>query len=208
MNLFKKADLISPLIIGEMIALISLIILNYASISFNLPAMILGWQKYLLVIVLPLLALFSIILAKLLVGKIPVLFQLVKFVLVGASNTFVDLGILNILMLITGFFSGAIYSLFKAFSFICSVVNSYFWNKFWTFEKRETKVGLGEFAKFFLIAGIGFFLNVGIASLIVNVIGPQFGLSKEVWANIGAFLAIFVVFMWNFSGYKFFVFKK
>jgi putative flippase GtrA len=204
----KKADIISPLVIGEIIALIALIILNYPSkLTFALPSFVFAWSKY-LPLILPLLCLLGIYVAKLLVGRIPVLFQLAKFVLVGASNTFVDLGILNILMLITGVFGGVAYSLFKAISFICSVINSYFWNKFWTFEKKETKVGLSEFGKFFVIAGIGFFLNVGIASLVVNIIGPQFGLAKEVWANVGAFLAILVVFMWNFSGYKFIVFKK
>lgn len=199
----KKTDVIAPLIIGEAIALIFL----GASRFLNLPDIVIKLGRY-FPIVLPLLSLFGVFVARLLGKKIPVLFQLAKFVLVGALNTFVDLGILNLLMIIFAVSAGWLYSIFKATSFICSVINSYFWNKFWTYEHKETRVGGREFGKFFSVAGTGFLLNVGIASLVVNVIGPQFGVSSEIWANIGAFVAIICVFIWNFLGYKFLVFKK
>ena len=204
----KKTDYIFPLVIGEAIALIFLAVSKVGiSKALSLPAMVDDFVIY-LPIVLPVLCLAGTIIAHL-VGKIfPVLFQLAKFVLVGALNTFVDLGLMNFLILITGIASGWLYSIFKAASFIASVINSYFWNKFWTYEHKETKVGGKEFGKFFLVAGIGFLLNVGVASFIVNIIGPQFGISSELWANIGAFIAIIAVFMWNFLGYKFLVFKK
>ena len=204
----KKTDYIFPLVIGEAIALIFLAVsrLGIAK-ALSLPEAVDQFAIY-LPIILPLLSLIGTLIAFLIGKAIPVLFQLAKFVLVGALNTFVDLGILNILMLLTGIASGWLYSLFKALSFVTSVVNSYFWNKFWTYERKETKVGGKEFGKFFLIAGIGFFLNVAIASFVVNVVGPQFGISPELWANIGAFIAIICVFMWNFLGYKFIVFKK
>ena len=199
----KKSDIIYPLIIGEVIALIFLGVSRF----LDLPEIILKLGRY-FPIVLPILSLSSVLVAQFIGRKIPALFQLAKFVLVGALNTFVDLGILNLLMIIFAVSAGWFYSLFKATSFICSVINSYFWNKFWTYEQKETKVGGKEFGKFFSVAGTGFLLNVGIASFVVNIIGPQFGVSSEIWANIGAFTAIICVFMWNFLGYKFIVFKK
>jgi len=42
----------------------------------------------------------------------------------------------------------------------------------------------------------------------VNVLGPQFGLSQEIWANIGAIIAAFAALFCNFIGYKFIVFKR
>jgi putative flippase GtrA len=51
-------------------------------------------------------------------------------------------------------------------------------------------------------------LNVGAASLVVNVIGPQFGMSEKLWANVGGIGAAFAVVVWNFIGYKFIVFRK
>ena len=199
----KKIDIIAPLIIGEAIALIFLGI----SSSLDLPDVVIKLAKY-FPIIFPILSVLGVFIASFLGRKIPALFQLAKFVLVGALNTFVDLGVLNLLMFIFRISVGWPYSVFKAFSFTCSVIHSYFWNKFWTYEQKETKVGGQELGKFFLIAGTGFFLNVGIASFVVNVIGPQFGLSSEVWANIGAIIATICVFMWNFLGYKFLVFKK
>jgi len=199
----KKSDIIAPLIIGEGIALIFLGI----SSSLKLPPVVNNLAKY-FPIILPILSVLGVLVASFLGRKIPVLFQLAKFVLVGALNTFVDLGVLNLLMFIFSVSAGWSYSIFKAISFTCSVVHSYFWNKFWTYEQKETGVKGKEFGKFFLIAGTGFFLNVAIASFVVNVIGPQFGLSSKIWANIGAIIATICVFMWNFLGYKFIVFKK
>ena len=97
---------------------------------------------------------------------------------------------------------------FKALSFSIAAVNAYFWNKYWTFEKRETKPGAKEFGKLYIVTGIGFFLNVLIASLVFKTIGPQFGLSDKVWPTFSAGIATFIVFIWNFLGYKFIVFKK
>lgn len=204
----KKADYIFPLVIGEAIALIAVVVSKLGiSKTLSLPEVVDKVIIY-LPIILPLLALVGTVVAFWIGRVFSVLFQLAKFVMVGALNTFVDLGVLNILILVSGVASGYLYSVFKAVSFTISVVNSYFWNKFWTYEHKETKVGGKEFGKFYLIAGVGFLLNVGVASFIVNIIGPQFGVSPELWANIGAFVAIICVFMWNFLGYKFIVFKK
>jgi len=205
----KKINIIAPIIIGEAVALILLGILKYGSLEFPpfINDIIVKWAKF-LPMLLPVLAFSGIFIASFLAKKLLVLFQLAKFILTGVLNTFIDLGILTFLMAVSGFFSGWSYVFFKAFSFTCAVVNSYFWNKFWTYEKKETEGAGKEFRKFYLITGIGFLLNVSIASFIVNIIGPQFGLTTEVWAYIGAILAIICVFMWNFLGYKFIVFKK
>ncbi len=204
----KRVDIIPSLVIGEVVALIFLSVLKYAPKYLpEMPSSIIKLAGY-FPIILPVLSILGVFVASFLVRKIPALFQLAKFVLVGALNTFIDLGILILLLTIFGVTAGLLYSIFKAFSFSCSVINSYFWNKFWTFEKKETRVQTKEFGKFFLIAGIGFFLNVGIASFVVNIIGPQFGLAAETWAMLGAFTAIICVFMWNFLGYKFIVFKR
>jgi len=131
--------------------------------------------------------------------------QAVKFILVGILNTFVDLGVLNLLIFTTGIASGFGYSVFKGVSFTVAVVNSYILNKFWTFKTT------GSFGKFFIVSLIGFGVNVGVASVVVNIIGNQllsFGVSEKIWANVGAIAATFCAMIWNFIGYKFMVFKK
>ena len=118
------------------------------------------------------------------------------------------LGILNFLMWTSGIASGVLYSVFKGSSFALATVNSYFWNKFWAFEKKETEKTGKEFLQFFSVAGLGFLIHLSVATLLVNVVGPQFGLSEKIWANLAAIVAIFFGFSWNFFGYKFLVFKK
>ena len=152
-------------------------------------------------------SLLGIVAADLISKKIPVIFQIAKFFLIGVFNTFVDLGILNFLMWAFAITAGWGFSFFKAISFSIAAVNSYFWNRIWTF-KAESKASGKEFLKFYIVTGIGFFLNVSIASLIVNVVGPQFGMAMKTWANIGAIIAVVCVAAWNFLGYKFIVFKK
>jgi len=206
MNL-KKSDVFSALIIAEVDAWLILAIsqnlkTEIAKVAF-LPMLIKT-----LPILLPLLALAYIFFASFLKEKIPSLFQFVKFTLVGTLNSFLDLGILNLLIALFGITSGILYSLFKIISATISITNSYFWNKFWSFEKKETGVKVEEYSKFYLVSAIGFLLNVGVASFVVNIIKPQFGLSGALWANIGAVIAILCVISWNFSGYKFLVFKK
>ncbi|MDW8280035.1 MAG: GtrA family protein [bacterium] len=143
-----------------------------------------------------------------LIGKIiPVLYQFAKFSAVGTLNSFVDFGVLNLLIFLTNIAFGWWYTLFKAISFICGTTNSYFWNRYWTFE-AEGKPKISEAAKFYTIAIVGGFLNVSVASLVVNgITRPEF-VSVNLWANIGALCCIFSALLWNFSGYKFLVFKK
>ena len=129
--------------------------------------------------------------------------QIVKFVLIGGFNTLIDFSVLNILLITTGITSGLGFSLFKGTSFLVAVLNSYFWNKRWTFASKKD-----VFLQFFMISAVGFVLNVGAASFVVNIVTPQFGLSEQLWANIGAITGTLFVMTWNFLGYKFVVFKK
>ncbi|MFH0969273.1 MAG: GtrA family protein [Patescibacteria group bacterium] len=141
--------------------------------------------------------------------KLSVVFQFAKFAAVGAFNSFLDWGVLNLLIAITGFASGFAYSGFKGTSFVVASISSYFWNKYWTFgAKNDSSANTQEAGKFFGVTIIGFFINIALASVIVNVIGPQAGLSPERWANVGALAATLISLLWNFIGYKFFVFKK
>lgn len=139
--------------------------------------------------------------------KIAILLQAAKFFLVGTLNTFVDLGVLNILILISGIATGIFYSFFKALSFLVATTNSYFWNKYWTFERKE-KPTPKEFFKFLVVTTVGLLINVGIASFLVNLIGPKFGLTEKIWATFGAIVAAFGAFVWNFLSSKFIVFKS
>ena len=203
---YSKKDLTVSLVIGFLIGIFFLISINVVGSELNF-----NWRKEwspILLIFFPLLCSVAILITSFLKKKLLILYQIVKFGLVGALNTFVDFGILNGLILVTSVATGTHFILFKSISFLFAAVNSYFWNKHWTFEKKDKVFVSGEFAKFLAVTLVGFLVNVGTAGLIVNLIGPQYGISENLWANIGAFIAVFIGFVWNFIGSKYIVFKR
>jgi putative flippase GtrA len=109
-------------------------------------------------------------------------------------------------MFSTGITSGFYYSVFKAISFTCGVINSYIWNKRWTFQKGK-KFEKKEFSKFFTVSLIAFGVNIGVASILV-IIGPIGNISSYAWANISALAAAGFTTLINFFGYKYIVFRE
>jgi len=143
-----------------------------------------------------------------LIGKVvPVLYQFAKFAAVGTLNTMVDFGVLNLEIFLSNIYQGVGYSVFKAISFICATTNSFFWNKYWTFGAAG-KATAGEAVRFYVIAGVGWILNVSAASLVVNILARPAVISPGQWSNIGALAGVAAAFLWDFLGYKFIVFKK
>lgn len=138
----------------------------------------------------------------------PFFFQLAKFGLIGVTNAVVDLGIYNLFIYLSDVSSGHLIIIFKCFSVLTAILNSYVWNKFWSFEKKEAKHLGREFAQFFMVSFVGLLLNVGITAFVVNIIGTPDGFTEKVWANVGGISASVLVLSWNFIGYKYFVFKK
>ena len=165
------------------------------------------YQYFLLFLVLPLVSAFWVFAAAKFIPAGSSIFEFAKFIITGGLNTAIDFGILNLLILATGQATGISFSLFKSFSFIGANINSYFWNKFWTFRRNDS-VSRQEYAKFFGVSVLGLILNVAASSFVVNLIGPQFGLSQNVWANVGAGVGALVGLFLNFVGYKFVVFEK
>jgi putative flippase GtrA len=139
---------------------------------------------------------------------LPFIFQFAKFGAIGVANFAVDIGILNLLIFLSGTAVGVAYTIFKVISFTFAVTNSYIWNKYWAFHKESTKEAAKEFLGFISISVIGLILNALIASILVNVVGPLGGISVKTWASVSAAFASVCVMFWNFIGYKFWVFKK
>ncbi|MFA5172952.1 MAG: GtrA family protein [Candidatus Paceibacterota bacterium] len=149
--------------------------------------------------------------------------QVFKFVLVGGLNTGIDIGILTFLMKISGITGGYSYAVFKAFSSLIAITNSYFLNKRWTFRDKSQE-NLEQASQFFFVSGIGLLINVAAASLVNNFVLPiepliafiNFFLnlvgitlnSNEIWGVLSAAAGSISGLGWNFLGYKFFIFKK
>ncbi len=197
----KKIDIILALITGEITAWFFYFLLKDAFLKINYFGAILA-------ISFPVLALMGIWISWLLGKKFLWMFQMAKYLLIGVMATILDLGVLNLLIGVSGIAVGLYFSVFKGISFITATCAKYFGDKLWAFEKMG-KEGMGrEFSQFLMVTLFGLGINVAIASFVVNSIGPQFGFSPKLWANVGGIAAAFGVMAWNFIGYKFIVFKK
>lgn len=197
----KARDLIFGTINGAFIGILAPFIFNNLGATLPVP----------IIFFVPLLAILSAlgIATGYFLSKIkPFFFQLSKFGLIGVANTVVDLGIYNLFIYMTDVSSGYMISVFKCFSVLAAIVNSYVWNKFWSFEKKEVSNVSKEFTQFLMVSLIGLLLNVGITSFVVNVLSAPAGIEEKTWANIGGLTASILVLTWNFVGYKFLVFKK
>jgi putative flippase GtrA len=132
--------------------------------------------------------------------------QVVKFLLTGILNTFIDLGVLNSLVFI--FDSGIntlLYLAFKTISFLIAVINSYYLNKNWTFNSKTGNQS--DFIYFLIVSATGLLINVIVATLVFNLL-TEINLTHILFSiNISAIIGTVVVLVWNFIGYKFFVFK-
>lgn len=203
----KKSDTILALITGLVLAWFAASIIDSAEVD-NILGLEIGFLKRTLFFLLPILAVLGLWITYLIGKKFPFVFQLGKFLLIGALATLLDLSILNFLISFFKKSEGLSFSLFKAISFLGATIAKYWANKFLAFEKKEMMEVQKEFAQFFIVTFFGLLINVVAASIVVNVIGPQFGIKPEIWANIGGIVAAIVGFAWNFLGYKFVVFKK
>jgi len=148
--------------------------------------------------------------------------QFGRFLIIGAMNTAIDLAVLNLLMWQTDIYKGLGLIPLNAISFTIAVINSFFWNKFWTFKApakanseissinpvesiRQTRK---QFFQFVFITLVGLGINTGIVFGVATFIPSMFGLNEVFWANLAKAAATGISLIWNFTGYRMFVFKK
>ena len=87
-------------------------------------------------------------------------FQLGKYGVIGVLNTLLNAGIYNLLIFITDTSTGLTIDLFFITAFIITVVNSFFWNKYWSFEEKRTETLGKEAVNFFGVSAAVAIINM------------------------------------------------
>ena len=138
--------------------------------------------------------------------------QLLKFVLIGASNTLIDLIVTFALNAIFG-----LYFLAKIIGYACGILNSYFWNSRWTF-REERRRDAREIVLFIAVN----LVTLGVSLLLQWVLRDKLHLDAW-WTDFAGqnfftkilngerfclLLASGIALLLNFAGNKLFVFKK
>ena len=122
--------------------------------------------------------------------------QAVKFGSVGVLNTVVDAVLYFVLTRWLGF--SAFRILAKGISYGVGVLNSFYWNKSWTFQsKTNTWAILVPFVLSNLVALI---INGGVMHLCLNVL--------KLHEVLSLVLATGTALVWNFTVSKFLIFKS
>ena len=121
--------------------------------------------------------------------------QIAKFGVVGVINTIIDFGLLNLLIQVFGW--GVLGA--NTVSFSAAVINSFFMNKYWTFNERAGRLHM-QFGGFIVVALVG----LGLSDFLVYYFNETMGMHYN-WAKL---ISVFVVFAWNFFASKYLIFKK
>lgn len=120
--------------------------------------------------------------------------QLNRFILVGVLNTVITI---TIFLFLTNFVK-LDYRLSNSIGYIIGVINSFIWNKKWTFKTKNSLKS--EFLKFIVVFIISYFINF----LIVIYFKEHLRFNK----NISQMIGIIFYTLSFFIGSKIFVFKK
>lgn len=125
--------------------------------------------------------------------------QVVRFGIVGVLNTLVDFGAFNILVFVFGVPILVAYPL----SVTAGIVNSFLWNKHWTFSAGKSAEWRREAVVFLGVSVSGLFINwAGFAVLHLLI-----GSSAPLLLNLEKLAASLVSMVWNFVGYRFLAFR-
>ena len=120
--------------------------------------------------------------------------QIMKFSLVGVSNTFISLSVYYILVIL-----GIHYILANMIAFIISVFNAFYWNRKFVFKENEVRWYV-QLAKVYASYGTTFVLGTTFLFIMVNF----FGISEF----IAPLINLCITTPLNFCLNKFWAFRK
>lgn len=118
---------------------------------------------------------------------LPVMKQFVKFGLVGVTNTAISMGIYYLLV-----FLGVHYLLANLTGFVISVLNSYYWNNKFVFNKTS-EGHLKPLIKTYLAYSV----TLGLSTLLLWVMVQQLGISQYIAPVINLFITVPINFVMN-----------
>lgn len=155
--------------------------------------------------------------------------QFLKFCLVGASSTIIDMGLNYLLMFVIPVngvplgtalgqwmsaqwpalygqverASDPAFPVLQIPSTCVAILNGFYWNRQWTFKVKDPTEKSSQLRKYFVVVLLGLALGT-VLSTTLNHLIP--GHPKRSWA-IAKAVATLVVAFWNFAGSRYYVFR-
>lgn len=131
--------------------------------------------------------------------------QRMQFTVIGLANAAVDIGSLNLLLLLFYTEDRGTLLLYNTIAYTLAITNSYIWNSFFTF--RETAKGTAKQRIKFILQGL---LSLGINNgvfLASNTLFQFLGVPVWIRHNLAKGLAMFASFAASYFMMKYMVFK-
>ncbi len=124
-----------------------------------------------------------------------------RYAVVGALGTAVDLGTLALLTELSGIDpqTSPLFPLFVTCAFLAAVINNYILNRLWTFKSQDKNVA-AQFLRFLLVSVGGFLLTLLLMWVLVS--------GLKVWYLLAKALTSLMVLVWNFGLNKMWAFRQ
>ncbi|GAC1366190.1 MAG: hypothetical protein PVS3B3_16920 [Ktedonobacteraceae bacterium] len=132
--------------------------------------------------------------------------QLLRFCVVGGLNTFVDMLVFNLLIWIFATHDTSSLVLFNSIAYLIGAVNSFCFNKVWTFKHRS-QVTQAQISRFLLTTMLGIVCNDVLLGLVTGLLN-DFSVYGFLWTNFAKVSAITGTFAISYVGMRFSVFSK
>ena len=132
--------------------------------------------------------------------------QFLRFCIVGGLNTGVDLLAFNVLIWMFPTQDSGLLVLFNSLAYLIGAVNSFCWNKLWTFRQRS-ETSRDQIVRFALVTSLGIICNDAFLWLATTVFA-SLSLTSILWVNVAKVLAIAGSVTVSYIGMRFGVFTK
>lgn len=196
----KIVDIIFALICGIIIGFLAGDFLEAGGFHIGFYYILIVW------LVFPLVTLVCLWAADQIGRKFLFIFQGAKFSLVGAVATIVDLKVFEFLLVPLDFFIPFGQLAAKSLSFFIATLLKFWGNKYWTFSRPSKDTIKQEITGFLAITLIGIIIDVTAFYSLKNIAGAP-AIPGAIETKIIVICADLIAALWNFLGYKFFVFK-
>ena len=132
--------------------------------------------------------------------------QFLRFCAVGGLNTFVDVCAFNLLLWVFPTQDSGLLVIYNSLAYLIGAVNSYCWNKLWTFRQRSETTN-DQIVRFALITSLGIICNDAFLWLATNIL-TSLSLTSILWVNVAKVSAIAGSVTVSYIGMRFGVFTK
>lgn len=131
--------------------------------------------------------------------------QFMQFSVIGVANAGIDIGTLNLLLLLFPTEDRLVLILFNTIAYSLAVANSYFWNAYITFRHSAEKSNRQRVT--FILQGV---VSLGVNNLVFLGLSELFqviGVPNWIRYNLAKGAAMFLSFTASFFMIKYFVFR-